>query len=171
MRRFLLGGLATLAVAGAPAVAADPPARSLLDRVNPFAGDSAPGPRTRRPVGPLSEETLLAVLRAEKEAYTRRMEVCNRLREIAFQTNDEGLERKVNELEKQATATYHERVNRLGVKSGGPLPPLPASSSAAATASLDKALGSGVATTPLASEKPTGKAATAKALQFKEVAP
>jgi hypothetical protein len=175
MRRFLLRGLVAAAVVGLPAVAladppADPPSRPLLDRLNPFGGEPAPGPRVRQAVGPLSDEVLLGVLRAEKDAYTRRLDVCHRLREIALQNNDEKLESKANELERQATAAYHERVSRLGVKSGGPLPPVPPS--ATATAALDKALGSGVAKTPLDSPKPAaGKTATAKAGQFKEVAP
>lgn len=177
MRRFLLRGLVAATVVGLPAVAlADPPAdpppsRSLLSKLNPFGGaEPAPGPRVRQAVGPLSDEVLLAVLRAEKDAYTRRMDVCLRLKEIALDTKDERLEAKANELERQATAAYHERVSRLGVKSGGPLPPVPPS--AAATAALDKALGSGVAKTPLDSPKPAaGKTATAKASQFKEVAP
>ena len=168
MRRFLLRGLVAAAVVGLPAVAlADPPAdpppsRPLLARMNPFGGgEPAPGPRVRPPVGPLSEEVLLGVLQAEKDAYTRRLDVCHRLREIALQNNDDKLEAKANELEKQAFATYHERVSRLGAKTGGPLPPLPAASSTA-TASLDKALGSGVAKSPLDSPKPAaGKTATA----------
>lgn len=179
MRRFLLRGLAAAAVLGLPAVAlADPPAdpppsRSLLGRMNPFGGgEQTPGPRARQPVGPLSDEMLLGILRVEKDAYTRRLDVCHRLREIALQSNDEKLEAKANELEKQATAAYHERMARLGVKTGGPLPPLPPAS-ADATASLDKALGSGVAVNPLSAVKPTAasKSATAKASQFKEVAP
>ncbi len=176
MRRFLHRGLVAAAVAGLPAVAlADPPAdpppsRPLLARLNPFGGaEPTPGPRVRPAVGPLSDEMLLAILRAESDAYTRRMEVCLRLKEIAHNSNDEKLEAKANELERQATAAYHERVSRLGVKSGGPLPPVPPS--AAATAALDKALGSGVAKTPLDPPKPAGKTATAKASQFKEVAP
>lgn len=170
MRRFLLGGLAAVTAAGLPAVAADPPDRPLLDRLNPFVTPEA-GPRVRPPVAPLSEEVLLTVLRAEKEAYTRRMDVCHRLREIAFQTNDETLEGKVNELEKQASATYHARVARLGAKTGGPLPPLPASDPTAATAALDKALGSGAAVSPLTAKPKPAATATAKANQFKEVAP
>jgi hypothetical protein len=165
-------------VVGLPAVAtADPPAdpppsRPLLARLNPFGGpEPQTGPRVRKPIGPLSEEMLLAVLRAEKDAYTRRMEVCLRLKEIAQNQNDEKLEAKANELERQATAAYHERVSRLGLKSGGPLPALPPSDPATATASLDKALGSGVAKTPLDGKPAAGKTATAKASQFKEVAP
>ena len=175
MRRFLLRGLVAAGVVGLPAVAladppADPPSRPLLARLNPFGEvEPAPGPRVRQAVGPLSDEVLLAVMRAERDAYIRRMEVCLRLKEIALDARDERLEAKVNELERQATAAYHERVSRVGGKSGGPLPALPPSVSA--TAALDKALGSGVAKTPLDSPKPAaGKTATAKAGQFKEVA-
>jgi hypothetical protein len=170
MRRFLLAGLAAVTAAGLPAVAADQPDRPLLGRLNPFAAAEA-GPRVRPPVAPLSEEMMLAALRAENEAFTRRMEVCHRLREIAFQTNDEELEGKVNELEKQASATYYARVARLGAKPVGPLPPLPPSDPAAATAALDKALGTGAAVTPLTPKAKPTASATARANQFKEVAP
>jgi hypothetical protein len=179
MRRFLLRGLMAAAVVGMPAVA---------------LADPLPGPRVRPAVGPLSDEALLGVLRAEKDAYTRRMEVCNRLREIALNTNDEKLDAKINELERQATAAYHERVSRLGVKSGGPLPPVPPSAAAvaalqkptldvrstlpnlpsdpAALSALEKSVGTGMTKTPLDSTKPaSGKTVTAKAGQFKEVAP
>ncbi|MCU0704437.1 MAG: hypothetical protein MUF18_10720 [Fimbriiglobus sp.] len=175
MRRFLLRGLVAATVVGLPAVAlADPPAESppsrpLLARLNPFATPE-PGPRVRKPVGPLSDEMLLGILQAEKDAYTRRLDVCHRLREIALQSNDEKLEVRANELERQATAAYHERVSRLGVKSGGPLPPV--APSAAVVATLDRSLGSGAAVNPLTTAKPTagGKTASAKATQFKEVA-
>ena len=163
-RRILLALFAIGAVLGTVR-ADDPPVphRTWYDRLNPFAGPApAPGPRVR-PVGPLSTESLLEVLRAEKEAYTRRLDVCHRLREIALQSNDDTLEAQANDLEKQATLTYRTRVAKLGVKSGGPLPPLPDSSSASAT--LDKNLGSGVAANPLTTGSKTttdGKTATAK---------
>lgn len=182
MRRFLAQGLAVVGLTGQFAVAADPPApadrpaesRSWAARLNPFGGDAPrePGPRVRQPVGPLSADTMVTVLQAEKDAYTRRLDVCHRLREIAVEKNDEALEARANDLEKLAAATYRGRVARLGVKSGGPLPALPAPS-AQSTDSLDRALGSGVAVTPLTSgSKPAaaGKTATAKATPFKEVA-
>ena len=180
MRRFLAQGLAVVGLTGPLAVAADPPApadkpaesRSWTSRLNPFGGGDAPrepGPRVRPPVGPLSSETMVSVLQAEKDAYTRRLDVCHRLREIAVEKNDEALEARANELEKLAAATYRGRVARLGVKTGGPLPALPAPSADA----LDRSLGTGVAVTPLTSgTKPAaaGKTATAKATPFKEVA-
>jgi hypothetical protein len=187
MHRFLPRGLTAVAAAGwlgwagSSALAADPPAsapppaesRSFFSRLNPFGGDEpapASGPRLRKPVGPLSSETMVSVLQAERDAYTRRIDVCLRLHEIALATKDEALEAKANELEKQVNATYQARVARLGVKSGGPLPPLPAASAGV----LDRTLGTGVAVNPLtAGKKPTAtdKTATAKANQFKEVNP
>ena len=172
--RMFLAAFALAASIGAVR-ADDPPVqqhRTWYDRLNPFAGPApAPGPRVRQ-VGPLSSETLLEVLRAEKDAYTRRLDVCHRLREIAQQSNDEKLEAQANDLEKQATMTYRSRVAKLGVKSGGPLPPLPDSSSA--SAKLDSKLGTGVAANPLTTgTKNTNddKAAMAKRNVFKEVAP
>jgi hypothetical protein len=176
MHRFLARGLAAVALVATGTVvsAADPPAdsRSLLARMNPFATDppAAPGPRLRPSVGPLSQEATLAAVQAEKDAYTRRLDVCHRLKEIAFQTNDEQLEAKANELEKVAHATYRTRVSRLGVKSGGPAPTIPSAADA-----LDRTLGTGIAVTPLTPGKSAAPAkpgnATAKANTFKEVAP
>jgi hypothetical protein len=181
MHRFLARGLVALSAGlGTAAVAADPPApdrppaesRSFLSRLNPFGGSDArpaPGPRLQ-PVGPLSAERMVLVLQAEKDAYTRRLDVCLRLRELALERKDEKLEAAVSELEKQATATYQARVARLGVQSGGPLPALPPASADA----LDRTLGSGVAVNPLTAGKKAGEAdktATAKLNQFKEVKP
>jgi hypothetical protein len=180
MRRFLARGVAVAAIglAGSPSFAADPPPsvekpsvepRSWYARLNPFGEPPRqPGPRVRQAVAPLSEEALLSVLQAEKDAYTRRLDVCHRLREIAYETNDEKLEARVNELEKQVAVTYHMRMARLGMKSGGPLPALPTPSAEA----LNRTLGSG-AVTPLTvgSKTTAGKTATAKAPVFKEVDP
>lgn len=184
MHRFLARGLVALSAGlGTAAVAADPPtpdrppaeSRSLLSRLNPFGGGDAPrpapGPRERlQPVGPLSAERMVVVLQAEKDAYTRRLDVCLRLKEIALERRDEKLEAAVSELEKQAYATYQARVARLGVQTGGPLPALPPASADV----LDRTLGSGVAVNPLTAGKKAGeadKSATAKANQFKEVKP
>ena len=188
MHRFLTRGLVALSTGwvawgGSSVIAADPPAatssstesRSFFDRLNPFSVDQAPvepGPRLRKPVGPLSSETMVSVLQAEKDAYTRRLDVCHRLREIAINQGDEALEAKVNELEKQAMATYQARVSRLGVKTGGPLPRLPTATATETVTSLDRALGSGVAVNPLTTGKKSAtseKTTTAKVNQFKEV--
>lgn len=66
--------------------------------------------------GPLSPETLADALKAEQEAYLRRMDVCTRLRALASDNDDETLLARADRLEQQATALYHQRVSRLGVK-------------------------------------------------------
>jgi hypothetical protein len=177
MTRHLATGLALVVLVGlqgATASAQEPAeSRGLLSRLNPFASQE-PGPRLRAAVAPLSPESLLAAITAEKEAYSRRLDACHRLREIALDAGDEKLEAKANELEKMATETYRLRVSRLGVPSGA----MPLNSGPVVTASakdtLNEKLGSGVATNPLASaaRKPTDKStATAKANTFKEVNP
>lgn len=182
MHRFLARGLVALSAGiGTAAVAADPPtpdkppteSRSFFARLNPFGGGDAarpaPGPRLQ-PVGPLSAERMVVALQAEKDAYTRRLDVCLRLKEIALERKDEKLEAAVCELEKQAYATYQARVARLGVQSGGPLPALPPASADA----LDRTLGTGVAVNPLTAGRKAGeadKSATARLNQFKEVKP
>jgi hypothetical protein len=177
MTRHWATGLALVVLvgwSGAEATAQEPSeSRGLLSRLNPFASPD-PGPRLRTPVAPLSPESLLAAITAEKEAYSRRLDACHRLRELALDSSNEALEAKANELEKMATETYRLRVSRLGVPSGA----MPLSSgpvvAASATDTLNKQLGTGVATNPLASaaKKPTDKStATAKANTFKEVNP
>jgi hypothetical protein len=178
MTRHLATGLALVVLVGFQSanVFAQEPAesRGLLSRLNPFAAPN-PGPRVRTPVAPLSSESLLAAITAEKEAYSRRLDACHRLREIALDGNNEILEAKANELEKMATETYRLRVSRLGVPSGAmPLAAGPTLSASSAKESLNKQLGTGVATNPLASagKKSTDKStATAKANTFKEVNP
>ena len=178
MTRHLATGLALVVLIGIRSadLRAQEPAesRGLLSRLNPFAAP-APGPRVRTPVAPLSSESLLAAITAEKEAYSRRLDACHSLREIALDGNNEILEAKANELEKMATETYRLRVSRLGVPSGDmPIAAGPSLSASSAKESLNKQLGTGVATNPLASagKKPTDKStATAKANTFKEVNP
>jgi len=160
-------------LAGRVALAAEP-APSLLQRMNPFASRDA-GPRLRAPVAPLSAESLLACIRAEKDAYSRRLDACHRLREIAMDANDDTLEAKANELERLATETYRMRVSRLGVSSGSTAigaVPTDAITSAKATQTLDATLGRGAAVTPLTAAKPAAKGtATAKLPAYKEVNP
>ncbi len=98
----------------------------------------------------LAPEVVADAVRAEREAWERRMSVCLRLRQIALDRNDELLMRQVDELERRANALYAQRVSAMGVpKLKAPLPP---DSSAGFAASLD-----------LAPEKPIDpKAAAAK---------
>ena len=178
MTRHLATGLALVVLIGIQSVnvhAQDPAeSRGLLTRLNPFSAP-APGPRLRSAVAPLSPESLLAAITAEKEAYSRRLDACHRLREIALDSGNETLEAKANELEKMATETYRLRVSRLGVPSGAmPMTAGPTLTATSAKETLNKQLGAGVATNPLtsASKKATDKStATAKANTFKEVNP
>lgn len=125
MFRTLACGLVAGVVAGS-GFAAEPAAESkpLLARWNPFAAPAPPtkapaaGPViSRPPVGPLSAETLLSVLREEQDAYTRRLEVCTQLRKVAFQKDNDKLAAQADELERMAEMTYRTRITRLGVKS------------------------------------------------------
>jgi len=81
-----------------------------------FADPPTPGPAARR-VAPLSPEALVEVMQAERDAYSRRLDVCTQLRRIAIETNDPKLEAEALQLEQLAETTYKQRVAKLGVKS------------------------------------------------------
>ncbi len=93
------------------------------------------GPKAAKPVGPtvrtprpttitapLAPEVLADALRAEQDAYLRRISVCTELRRVAIEKGDEGLGRQAEELERQASALYNLRVAGLGVSKGKALP-------------------------------------------------
>ena len=123
-------GLAVVGIGlGAPAVAADPPAATppgttLFGRM--FAPKKTVGPAVRSgPVvtAPHAPEVLADALRAEQEAYLRRLSVCGELRRVASETNDDALTRQAEELERQAATVYNQRVAALGVpKVKAPMP-------------------------------------------------
>jgi hypothetical protein len=130
MNRIRVWGLsAALAVGMAgSAVAADPPAEkpSLMKRM--FGpSPKKPGPTVpQRPItisAPLPPDQLAEALRAEQDAYLRRVSVCTELRRVAVERGDEPLARQADELERQAGAVYNARVAALGVsKTKSPLP-------------------------------------------------
>src|SRR5207302_232620 len=68
-------------------------------------------------------EVVAEALRAEMDAYARRLDVCTRLRQIAVETGDDKLLQQTDELEKQAAAIYKARVTRLGVSAKDPPKP------------------------------------------------
>ncbi len=132
MHRIAAWGLSAALTAGAlaPAAAADPAKPEekpgLMSR---WLGGSGKKPETEktfadvpdRPpvvVGPLDPAVLAEALRAEQDAWQRRMDVCLKLRKIALQLDDDRLAQQADELERQATALYHQRTARLGVKAG-----------------------------------------------------
>lgn len=131
MRRSALFGALGASVAwGALAHAAEPtpPAKaetpSWYSRFTPTlpgdkSADKKPDAAPVQPlvaVAPLEPAALAEALKAEQDAWGRRLEVCLKLRVIGNDANDEALLKQANDLEKQATALYHSRVARLGVK-------------------------------------------------------
>lgn len=142
----LLGALGAVAVAGTLARAAEPPPGDKAESPSWYArlapgltggkkpdADKTFGATPARPplaIAPLEPAVLAEALRAEQDAWDRRLEVCHRLRVVGNGANDEALLRQANDLEKQATALYHSRAARLGVK-----PPLRGKPEAAAAAS------------------------------------
>jgi hypothetical protein len=126
MHRYAAWGLSALALAPV-APAANPAEKPGL--VSRWLGGSGPKPESektfaevpaRPPVvlGPLEPAVLAAALRAEQDAWQRRMDVCLKLKQIALNQANEPLARQADELERQATALYHQRTARLGVKAG-----------------------------------------------------
>ena len=181
MHRYGAWGLSA-ALAFGPAVttavaAEPPPARPAPAEAKPWYGrlfgSDEPEPPAARPpepvrppiaTAPLSPEAVAAALRAEQEAYLRRLDVCTKLRHLAVQSGDDSLLQQADTLEQQATALYHGRVARFGVKSVRP------AVAAGPAAVLDRELGSGVAATPLTSPTPTAdpdRPATASTRTFR----
>jgi hypothetical protein len=173
MHRLAAWGLSALAAGAlAPTVsAADPAQPEKPGLVGRWLGGSESKPTSektfadvpaRPPVilGPLDPAVLAEALRAEQDAWQRRMDVCLKLRQIALTRGDEPLARQTDELERQATALYHQRTARLGVKAGVRSP----------ADVLDRTVGAAVVPTvappePAAAERP----AAAQARAFREV--
>lgn len=151
MLRFRVRGPLAALAACFVAVAAKPP-----------APPTPPQPR----VAPLSPEARVEALQAERDAYTRRLDICTQLRRIAAEKNDAKLEAEALQLEQMAETTYKQRVAKLGVKSDTRSP-------LAQIESIDRVLGAGTAVNPLTAAKPTLPAgpATASSGQFKVVNP
>jgi len=72
-------------------------------------------------IAPPPAEIVAEALRAEMDAYARRLDACTRLRQIAIETGNDALLQSTDEIERQAAAIYQARVARLGVNSK--LPP------------------------------------------------
>jgi hypothetical protein len=67
-------------------------------------------------MAPLSAELLAEAVKAEEAACTRRLDVCAKLREAAITTNDETLQRQIDELERQAIEVCQARIARMGLR-------------------------------------------------------
>ncbi len=174
-RRFAIA--LGIALTAAAAQSADPPpakpteSRSLAARLNPFGssdkGKPAPAPGRPAPsVGPLAPDVMIGALRAEQDAYARRLNVCTELRRVAANTKDDKLANQADELERLAEQTYNLRISKLGVKSQHRTPP--------ALDKLDGELGTGVAVNPLTTGVRTPadtRPATAQVRKYREVKP
>lgn len=125
MRRFRLwGASAALACGlGGPAAAGDSAPVQQTTLMHKLFGPKAPKPagpaaNADRPptiTAPLAPEVLADALRAEQDAYLRRVSVCTELRRVAAEKGDDALARQADELERQASSLYNLRVSGLGV--------------------------------------------------------
>ncbi|MBA2227098.1 MAG: hypothetical protein WHU94_03440 [Thermogemmata sp.] len=101
-----------------------PPRMSLWDKLWSSRPSNTWSPTDRRTAGargpivisPLPPEVQAEALRAEQEAYLRRVAVCTELRRVAVERGDETLYRQADELEREAEALYRLRVGRLGIQ-------------------------------------------------------
>ncbi len=127
-RSALIGALGAGVALGTLAHAAEPTPRDKAEAPSWYArftpalpGDkktdvTATPARPPVAVAPLEPAALAEALKAEQDAWGRRLEVCLKLRVVGNDANDEALLKRADDLEKQATALYHSRVARLGVK-------------------------------------------------------
>lgn len=85
--------------------------------ITTFAQDkNNPKMRPQVVLAPLTASVVAEAVRSEQDAFFRRLEICDRLRNIGEETNNSNLVQQADELQKQVTAIYSARVSRLGVK-------------------------------------------------------
>jgi len=113
--------------ASADGFAADPPPTTVYAKLfgppKPKVGPVARTVPSRPPVSAtLPPDIVATALRAEQEAWERRMSVCLKVRQVAMEANDESLLRQVDDIERQATALYTARTTALGIPKVNPAP-------------------------------------------------
>jgi hypothetical protein len=69
-----------------------------------------------RPLAPNPAETMAFEQQRQMNAYLRRVAVCDRLRDIAFQNNDTELQRQADQLELRAWEIYRQHTANVAVK-------------------------------------------------------
>jgi hypothetical protein len=72
-----------------------------------------PTPKPAAPEPPITRQDVARSVEQEQKVYMERLAFCTKLRQIAVQTGDEELERKANELEKQAFDVFTKRTAKL----------------------------------------------------------
>jgi hypothetical protein len=65
------------------------------------------------PAGPSVAEIAAATRKREFAAYSRRMEVCDRLMEVAVGNNDEAMQARIEQLKDRAWELYQQRTGQL----------------------------------------------------------
>jgi hypothetical protein len=114
-------GLGGLAWAGDPNIGPDQTTlmQKLFGPHQPKPSASTAAPATPATINaPLSPEVLARCLRAEQEAYLRRVSVCTELRRVAEEKGDADLSRQADAFEREAASVYNARVAALGVSRG-----------------------------------------------------
>jgi hypothetical protein len=108
-------------------------------------------------ITPPTAEVLAEAIKAEMDAYVRRMDVCTRLRQVAVESNDDSLATTADDLERQAGLIYQQRCAKMGMNTEAP--------PRAADTILDRSLGRGAAVDPLkvAPPKPAATATAGRA--------
>lgn len=81
---------------------------------NAGAASPAAGPNTTAPLSPSNtNKERAAALQRELDAYLRRMQVCDRLKEIADETGDSALEQQAELMAQRAWFVYQQRTAQL----------------------------------------------------------
>lgn len=112
--RGLAVGALFAGLAGAMAAENSPSAKTAKTPET-FAGKSVRHPSVI--IAPPSAEVVADAIRAEMDAYTRRLDACTRLRQIALEAGNDALLNETDEIERQAAVLYKARVARFGIRS------------------------------------------------------
>jgi hypothetical protein len=78
-------------------------------------------PAAAPPAGPSAAEVAAATRKRELAVYSRRMEVCDRLMEVAVANNDDATQARIEQLKDRAWELYQQRTGALSA-SGSPSP-------------------------------------------------
>jgi hypothetical protein len=124
MAAALLGAVVSVVAAG-DVVLSDEPTTSKMRPGTTFGSTDKAKAEDKaktsdgKSVGTASIEQTAKELKRHENALLRRMQVCDRLRQVAQDTNDADLERQADELEGLAQAAYQRHTERLGIGAVG----------------------------------------------------
>jgi hypothetical protein len=176
MPRLRVWGLTAALAIGAGGVATAqgprlPEQTTIAGKISSMFAPKKPKPTasaTTSPItAPLTPEVKADALRAEQDAYLRRVSVCTELRRVATERADDQLFRQADELERQAAALYNARVAGLGVaRVKAPLP-----ESSAAFADLSPAANQSATAKAQRLNAPSAPIPGSTAAQVREVNP